>query len=206
MRHALFVILPLITTALFGQTAAEADKVRATLQGAGISKPIVKTRILFFSDPKKQDTIILSVPGGLISQSNSSLQIKTADNKIIFDKRIKTYYFIRGIFLPDSIPHGGQEVYDSYINKYVTSLTKEKFENYAKTKINAFLEYNTLSKAELSDAKLYGTVIDKEVYKKVFTESHPKVIWFPCFECDEGASYFAYSAKRAKAIEFLVTD
>ena len=98
MKHASFVLLLLITTALFGQTAADADKIRATLQGARISRPIVKTRILFFSDSKKQDTIILSVPVGLINQSNCSLLIKTADNRIILNKQIKTDYFIRGVF------------------------------------------------------------------------------------------------------------
>lgn len=206
MRQAVLVLLLLITTALHGQTSADADKIRATLQGAGISRQMVKTRMLFFSDPKKRDTIILTVPRGLISQSNSSLKIKTADNRIILDQRIKTYYFIRGIFLPDSIPPGGQKVYETYINKYTTSLTKEKFENYANRKINAFLKENTLSKTELADAKLYGTVVDKEMYKKVFTDSNPKVIWFPCFDCDEGASYFTYSTKRARAVEFLVTD
>ena len=92
------------------------------------------------------------------------------------------------------------------MNKYITSLTKEKFENFAKSKINTFLKYNTLSKNELADAKLYGTVVDKEVYKNVTTDPHLKVIWFPCFDCDEGASYFAYSEKTSKAVEFLVTD
>jgi hypothetical protein len=206
MKHTLFVLLLLTTTVLFGQTRADADKIIKTLQGASISRTIIKTRIVFFSDPKKQDTIILTVPVGLISQNKSSLIIKTADNRIIFDEKIKTNYFIRGIFEPDSIPQGGQEVYEAYINKYITSLTKANFDNYANSKIQSFLKDVTVSKAELTQAKSYGTVVDKELYKTITTNSNLRVIWFPCFDCDEGVRYFAYSTKRAKAVEFLVSE
>jgi hypothetical protein len=206
MRHPAIILLLLITTALFGQTPTEADKVRETMKGASISKPIKKNRTLFFSDTKKQDTIILTVPAGLISKSSSLLTIKSFDNKTIFNESFRTVYFIRGVFEPDTIPQGGQEVYEAYMDKYITSLTKANFEDYSKNKIDAFLKDVTVSKTELTQAKLYGTVVDKDLYKTIAANPNSKVIWVPCFECDEGVRYFAYSPKKAKAIKFLEAD
>lgn len=206
MRQFLIIFLLLITTALLGQTASDADKVRETLKGANISKAIVKTRVIFFSDIKKQDTIILTVPAGLVSKSNTVLTIKTFDNKTIFEENFRTDYFIRGVFEPDTIPQGGQEVYEAYMNKYAASLSKTKFEQYAKTKINSFLKDVTVSRTELKQAKSYGTVLDKDLYKSILANPTSKVIWFPCFDCDEGVRYFTYSPKKAKAIKFLETD
>ena len=206
MRYTVIVLYLLTTQALFGQSTTDADKVRQTLQGASISRLIVKTRILFFSNLMNKDTIVLIVPVGLISQSASSLKIRTHDNRTIFDESIKTHYFIRGIFEPDSIPTGRQSDYEANEDKYIVSLTKAKFEEFAKSKINSFLKDVTVSKTELNQVKTNGTITDKELYKNIFENSNPKVIWFPCFTCDEGARYFAYSTRLAKATEFLVTD
>ena len=206
MRHSVFILLLLITTTLAGQTAKDADKERERLKGASFPKPIKKMRILFFSDTKKKDTIILTIPIGSISKSSSSLIIKTADNRTIFSENFRTDYFVRGVFEPDTTPQGGHEIYDAYMNKYITSLTKSKIEVYAKTEINSFLKDFTVSKKELKQAKSYGALVDKGLYKTIIANPNSKVIWLPCFDCDEGVRYFGYSTKRAKAVQFLETD
>jgi hypothetical protein len=61
----------------------------------------------------------------LISKSSNSLIIKTFDNRTIFNENIKTDYFIRRIFEPDTIPTSGQEVYEAYVNKYVQLINEE---------------------------------------------------------------------------------
>jgi hypothetical protein len=33
-----------------------------------------------------------------------------------------------------------------------------------------------------------------------------KFIWLPCFSCDEGVRYFAYSRKNGKAMEIIESD
>lgn len=206
MRHSAIIFLVLIKTALFGQTPTDADKVRETLNGASISKSIKKNRTIFFSDKKKQDTIILTVPVGLISKSSSLLTIRSFDNKTIFNESFRTDYFSRGVFEPDTIPAGGQEVYEAYLNKYIASLTKANFEDYTKNKINSFLKDITVSKTDLMQAISFGSVVDKDLLKTITANPNSKVVWLPCFECDGGVRYFAYSPNKAKAIKFLETD
>jgi hypothetical protein len=200
------IFLVLITTVTFGQTASDADQVRETLKGASISQAIRKTQTIFFSDAKQQDTIILTVPAGLINKTTSVLTIKTFKNKTIFNERFRTDYFVRGIFDPDTIPPGGQEVYEAYVNRYIVSLSKEQFEQYAKNKISIFLKDLAVSRTELKKAKSYGTVMDRDLYKSIISNPNSKVIWLPCFDCDEGVRYFGYSIQKAKAVMFLEMD
>jgi hypothetical protein len=206
MRYILFAFFLLVTIQLFGQSASDADIVRQTLRDASFSRQIVVKRTVFFSSRDKQDSVILIVPAGLIRQTHSSLLIKTVDKRIIFNEQVKTNYFIRGIFEPDSIPPGGQDIYETYITKYITSLTKDQFENYAKNTISNFLNDITISKSQLKQAISNGTIVDKELYKNIREYSNVGVIWFPCFQCDEGTRYFAYSSKKASAVKFLETD
>jgi hypothetical protein len=206
MRHTVTIVLLLSATTLVGQTTSNAEEVMTTLRGASISKQIAKAKTLLFSNTNKQDTIVLTVPVGLINQSSSRISIKTFDNRTIYSESFKTYYFIRGVFEPDSIPEGGQEFYEAYIKKYAISLTKEKFEDYAKIKINAFLKNIKVTKLDLRQPFLYDGIADKDVYKDVKSNPNSKVIWLPCFECDEGARCFAYSTKKAKAVKFLESD
>jgi hypothetical protein len=206
MRHPVTIVLLLFAIRLMGQTTSNVDEVMTTLRGACFTKQITKAKTIFFSNTTKQDTIFLTVHVGLLNQSSSRITIKTVDNRTIYSESFKTYYFIRGVFEPDSIPAGGQEIYNEYINKYVISLTNEKFEDYAKDKINTFLNDMIVTKSELRHLKSYGATVDKEVYKDVIANPNSKVIWLPCFECDEGVSYFAYSTKKGKAVKFLETD
>jgi hypothetical protein len=207
MKHSVTILLLLLTTTMFGQITSDADKVRETLKGASITKQIIKTRTVFFSNTQKQDTIILTTPVGLISKSNSTLTIKTFDNRTIFNETFTTDYFVRGVFEPDTIPQiGGQEVYEAYMNNYIVSLTKTKFEAYAKSKINSFLKDVTVTKSQLKEAKSNGTIVNKDLYKSIAENPNSKVIWFPCFDCDEGARFFAYSTNKAKAVEILESD
>lgn len=76
------------------------------------------------------------------------------------------------------------------MNKYLTLLSKAKFEQYVKNKINNFLKAITDSRTELQQAKSYRTVVDKDLYKSIFASPSSKVIWLPCFECDKVVKYF----------------
>ncbi|HWW41406.1 hypothetical protein [Pedobacter sp.] len=206
MRNSVTILFLLLSTTLVGQINSNADEVMTTLRGASISKKITQTKTIFFSNTKKQDTIVLTVPVGLINQSTSHITIKSFDNRTIYSESFKTYYFMRGVFEPDSIPAGGQEIYKAYINKYVISLTKEKFEDYAKDQINSFLNDIEATKLTLNQANSYDGIANKDVYKDVIANPNSKVIWIPCFECDEGVRCFAYSTKKAKAVKFLESD
>jgi hypothetical protein len=159
---------------------------------------------MFFSNSTKQDTIVLLVDTGLIYKSKSHLTIKTFDNRIIFNEVFSTFYFSRGVFEPDTTPQGGQDVYDKFIDRYVKSTSKRKIEKFTLANVQTFLNDIKASKDELKQFK--DDAIDKQLFTQVMKNKTSYVIWFPCFECDEGVRYFTYSNIKKKAIKFLETD
>ena len=157
-----------------------------------------------FSNSIKQDTIVLLVGTGLIWKSKCHLTIKTYDNRIIFNENFTTSFFSRGVFEPDTIPQGGQDVYDKFIDRYVKSTTKAKIEKFSINNIQSFLNNIKANRTDLKQFK--EDAADKQFYAQVMNDKTINIIWFPCFECDEGVRYFAYSNAKKKAIMFLETD
>jgi hypothetical protein len=204
MRTRLLIITIITLNVSFGQKTKTFDQIRQDLNNAKFSKQIKQNKTIFFSNSTKQDTIVLIVDTGLIYKSKSHLRIKTCDNHIIFSETFNTSFFSRGVFEPDTTPQGGQKVYEKFIERYVKSTSKTKIEKYTQANVQAFLNDIEVNKIELE--KFKDDAADKQFFKQVMKDKSSYVIWFPCFECDEGVRYFVYSKIKKKAIKFLETD
>jgi hypothetical protein len=204
MRPFSFLVSFFILTGSFGQKGKSADQIRYDFNNAMFAIQIRQTKATFFSSSIKQDTVVLTVDAGSICKSKSHLTIKTFENKVVFSETFNTGFFVQGIFEPDTIPQGGQDVYDKFIDKYIKSIPKTKFEKFTLTKIQSFLNNIKANRSGIKQFK--EDVIDKQLYQQVMKEKINKVIWFPCFDCEEGVRYFAYSIIKGKAVKILETD
>ena len=204
MKTFLYIAFILNTVVLFGQKGKTANQIRRDFNNAKFITQIKLTKTTFFSSTTKMDTVVLVVDIGLICNSKSYITIITFDNKIIYKESFKTSYFTRQIFEPDSVPVGGQDVYDKFVDKYVKSISKTKFEKYTLSKINSFLKGIKADRTQLVLFK--NDAEDKVLFNQVLKEKVNRIIWFPCFECDEGVRYFAYSKTKERAVKILETD
>ncbi len=199
-----FIFFLLIVS--FGQNKRTSDQIRIDLNNAKFTMQIKKSNSIYFSNRTKQDTVVLVVDTGLIYQTKCYLSIKTFDNRVIFYEEFNTNYFTRGVFQPDTIPLGDQDVYQKFIDNYTKSITKKKIEKFALAKIQSFLRDIKVNRNELEQYKNGENVLDKKVYKQIMKDKSVRVVWFPCYEYDEGIRYFAYSKTKAKAIKIVESD
>lgn len=204
MKTIIYLALIFNTVVSFGQKTKTANQIRSDFNNAKFNNEIKRTKTTFFSSTTKMDSVVLVVDTGLICNSKSHLIIKTFDNRIIYKESFKTSYFTRQIFEPDTVPTGSQDVYEKFIDKYVKSISKSKFEKFTLTQINSFLKDIKANRTQLVLFK--NDAIDKQLFKQVLKEKVNRIIWFPCFECDEGLRYFAYSKTKERAVKILETD
>lgn len=162
----------------------------------------------FFSNQNSKDIFQLTINPGLVKNSKAELQIITADNKIIYTQSFDTFYFIREIYEPETIPSGGQEVYEKYMEKHWKSLTLKQFEAYFKKNVDNF--FGVISPIENDNKEdLKGweeDITDKEFLNEILTNPAIKLINIPCFDCDEGGEIIGYSLEQNKVISLLEHD
>lgn len=173
-----------------------------------VSDTIKSSKSFLFSNSKSQDLFQLTINPGLVKNSKSLLQIITSDKKVIFSVTFDTFYFIRGIFDPDSIPPGGQEVYEKYLKDYWQSLTQKQYDNYFKSSINDF--FNDLIFMDrapfLEIIESDNDVEDKDFLKEIKADPTIRLVNITCFDCDEGGSVIGYSKKKEKVLTIYNHD
>lgn len=161
----------------------------------------------FFSNPNSEDKFQLTISPGLVKNSKAEFQIITPENKIIYTQSFDAFYFIRGIYEPDTIPSGGQEVYEKYMDKYWRSLTPEQFEAYFKKSVDTFFDVISPIEDKNEEIKEWEeNISDKKFLNEVLTDPAIKLINIPCFDCDEGGGIIGYSPKQNKVITLLEHD
>lgn len=169
---------------------------------------IKSSKSFLFSNSKSQDLFQLTINPGLVKNSKSLLQILTSDKKVIFSVTFDTFYFIRGIFEPDTIPSGGQEVYEKYLKDYWQSLTLKQYEAYFKNSIkNFFKDIRFIDRARFIEMNESGNdVVDKDFLNEMKVDSTIRLVSITCFDCDEGGSIIGYSKKKEKVLTILNSD
>jgi hypothetical protein len=162
----------------------------------------------FFSTPNSKDIFQLTIKPGLVKNSKAELKIITADNKIIYTQTFDSFYFVRGIYEPDTIPSGGQEVYENYMEKYWKSLTPKQFEVYFKKNLDNFFDaIYPIEKNKNEAIKAWEEDIsNKDFLNEVLTDSTIKLIDITCFDCDEGGTIIGYSLKQNKVVTLVEHD
>ena len=173
-----------------------------------VADTIKKSTLYFFSNKKSKDLFLLTIEPGLVKNSKSSLQIITADNHVIYSQTFNTFYFIRLIYDPDTIPTtGGQEEYEKYMKNYAKSITPNQYETYFKKSVGSFFEaLSFLDKIKLEELEDFGEINDKNFFNEYLSDTTIKLIDITCFDCDEGASVIGYSKKQKKVVTLLEHD
>ena len=184
---------------------AMADSVRKNLRGASFGDTIRIVKLYTFSRNDSADTFELKVPPGPIAVSTATMTIKTMANTIIFSVPVPTYFFVRDIFDQDTTSARDQDEFERHQRTYTISLTRSQFEAFAEKRIKEFF-YDGFSDNNHLDSDAGEPTDNKELYEEVKRDSTIKVFWLPCFDCDEGASCYAYSRKEGKAIVIATSD
>jgi hypothetical protein len=174
-----------------------------------IDDTIKKSKAYFFSNSISKDLFLLTINPGTIENSKSELKIITAENKIIYKETFKTYYFIKGIEEPETIPTSSQKDYEKYIKKYKKSLTLNQYKSYFNKNVNNFFDdavypIKKNKKHEIKDWE--KDIEDEEFLNEVFTDSTVNIIDLVCFDCDEGGKMIGYSKKNNKVKTLLEHD
>ena len=173
-----------------------------------VSDTIRSSKSFLFSNSKSQDLFQLTINPGLVKNSKSLLQIITSDKKVIFSVTFDTFYFIRGIFEPDTIPSGGQEVYEKYLKDYWQSLTLKQYETYLKSSIkNFYKEILFVNRDQFIEMNKSGNDVEnKDFLNEIMVDSTIRLVNITCFDCDEGGSIIGYSKKKEKVLTILNHD
>jgi hypothetical protein len=174
-----------------------------------VSDTIKSSKSFLFSNSKLKDLFQLTINPGLVKNSKSSLQIITFDKKVIFSVTFDTFYFIRGIFEPDTIPSsGGQDVYEKYLKDYWQSLTPKQYETYLKNSIkNFFNEILFIDRVQFIEMNKSGNdVEDKDFLNEIKADPTIRLVNITCFNCDKGGSIIGYSKKKEKVLTILNHD
>ena len=173
-----------------------------------VSDTIKSSKSLLFSNSKSKDLFQLTINPGLVKNSKSLLQIITSDKKVIFSVTFDTFYFIRGIFEPNTMPSGGREVHEKYLKDYWQSLTLDQYETYLKNSVkNFFKEILFIDRAQFIKMNESGNdVEDKDFLNEIKADSTIRLVNITCFDCDEGGSIIGYSKKKEKVLTILNHD
>jgi hypothetical protein len=187
--------------------AAEYYKLTANYKDAFFTDTIRNSRAFYFSDPKANDSFIIVVPPGLIASSKSQFMIKTAAGKIIYNETFPTRHFARESFDADTIPADavGDE-YDKFKLKHAREVTREQIQKTTANKIAKFYDKNIFADRSVLSNNSEDEILDKPLFKELVADKNARIITLPCFDCDEGQSFIAYSKKRQKALIFLASD
>ena len=192
------------------QTISNSSYDRTDNLKLSISDTIKKSQTYFFSNNEEKDLFLLTIDPGKVKDSKAKLQIITADNKVIYSQSFDTYYFIKWIYDPDTVPTtSGQEEYNKFIENYCKSITPKQYETYFWKNVNTFFEaIVSLDRSKYADLKNdgEGDILDEEFLNEVLVDSTVQLFDITCFDCDEGASIIGFSQKQNKVVTLLEHD
>lgn len=175
-----------------------------------ISDSIKREWSFFFSNPNAKDIFLLTIEPGMVKNSKSKLQILTIDNKIIYTQIFDTYYFVKWIYEPDTVPINiGQEAYNKFIENYCKLITPKQYKTYFWKNVNTFFEaIVSLDRSKYADLKndWEEDIVDKNFLNEVLADSTVQLFDITCFDCDEGASIIGFSQKQNKVVTLLEHD
>jgi hypothetical protein len=170
---------------------------------------IKKSAFYYFSNSQKKDLFLLTIEPGMVKNSKSLLQIITVDNKLIYSQSFDTYYFVKWIYDPQTIPKNlVQNEYEDYLDNYAKSITPKQYETYFKKEVDSFFEaFNFLDKNKFEELKEFGGDInDNDFLNEYYKDTTIQLIDIPCFDCDEGASVIGFSKNQNKIVYLFDHD
>lgn len=173
-----------------------------------VSDTIKKFYSMYFSNLQSKDLFLLTIEPGMVKNTKARLQIITSDKRVLYTQNFDAYYFIRKIFIPDTIPIvGGQDAYDKYMESYWKSITTKQYSTFFKKSVDNFFEaIYAIEKDKYVDLKAWDDINDKEYLDEVLNDSTIQLVDIFCFDSDEGGSIIGYSRKQNKVKVLLEHD
>jgi hypothetical protein len=173
-----------------------------------VSDTIKKFYSMYFSSQQSKDLFLLTIEPGMVKNAKARLQIISSDKRVLYTQNFDAFYFIRDIFMPDTIPTvGGQDAYEKYMESYWKSITVKQYSIFFKKSVDNFFEaINAIEKDKYIDFKDWDDINDKDYLEEVMSDSTLRLINISCFDCDEGGSIIGYSRKQNKVKVLLEHD
>ncbi|MFL5766007.1 MAG: hypothetical protein ACJ77K_18830 [Bacteroidia bacterium] len=170
---------------------------------------ITRSESYFFSNSKNKDLFRLTIAPGPVKNSEAKFEIITPDSAIAYSVIFSSYYFITGIYEPDTIPTtGGQEAYEKYMEHYWKSITPAQYEAYFYKNVNGFFDaVQPLLDDRSEELNAWKEqVTDQAFFNEALADTTIRLFDITCFDCDEGGSIIGFSKKQNKAITFIEHD
>lgn len=161
----------------------------------------------FFSSAVSKDLFLLKVNPGKVKNSKACFQIITSDGRLIYTQTFDAFYFVRGIYEPDTYRDtNGQAEYEAYMQQYWKSITLQQYEAYFKKSLDSFFAYiYPVDNIEALHAKI-DDIEDKDFWEEIIQDTTIKLFDITCFDCDEGGSIIGFSAKQNKVVTLIEHD
>jgi hypothetical protein len=174
-----------------------------------IQDTIVRSTVITFSNPMVKDSLLLKVWPGKVKTAKAVFQIWSLGGQLMYQQLFDAYYFMRGIFDPDTtLAGGGQQEYDQLIENYRKGLTKTQYEQYFSRSVDSFFTcILPMNVTELEGlVSLDDAQVDRAFWQEVVADTSIRLLCIPCFDCDEGGVVVGYSRKRGRVITLLESD
>ena len=174
-----------------------------------VADTIKRSASYFFSNRETKDQFVLKIAPGMVKSSKAELQIVTADGKVIYSQAFDAFFFVRGIYEPDTIPTtGGQSDYEAYMERYWKSITQQQFEVYFKRSVDSFFtNIYPIEHHAAEDINAWnGEIENKAFWDEILKDPAIKLMDITCFDCSEGGVVIGYSRKEGKVVKLLEHD
>ncbi|OYU96489.1 MAG: hypothetical protein CFE21_08865 [Bacteroidetes bacterium B1(2017)] len=215
---SLLLLLTACTSNTTQQTAASKDTTQAIAGeeshdrtqyvSLAIGDTIKKSTSYYFSNAKEKDVFLLTIHPGKVRESTSTLQIITAKGQVIYTQTFETFYFVKLILEPDSVPNsGGQEEYDAFVDAYCKAITPTQYERFFYKNLNTFFEtIYLIDKSKNADFNSEEDIQDKNFLQEILSDTSLQLIDIACYNCSEGGATIGYSKKQNKVVTLLEHD
>jgi hypothetical protein len=163
---------------------------------------ITKNKYFYFSNDMVKDLFTLTIEPGLVKNSNSLFQIKTAIGEVIYEQKFGTFYFMRYASEPEILPQNlSKEAYETYLSDYIKHLNNKYLGQYFNKEVNTF--FNATSKIERSEVLFMAGEEDlenNEAYEEAMADSSTILFDIISFNSDEGGEIIFYSKNKQKVV------
>lgn len=175
-----------------------------------LAQPIRNAQRFFFSNKETQDEFSFYIPVGPVGETKSIMTISTSGKDLIFSDTINTISLAQWMAYPDEVPANLNRIqYLHFMINYLNRLSEKDVQEFLEDKAGTIFSRIFTEKAELRDPEtmaLLNKDIPKELYNEVMSSDDTNIIFWPCYNCEEGGNYLGYSKSKKTVINLASSD
>ncbi len=169
MKYFFVFLFCMIAVIGFSQLPGAKDpttEVWKTLKGASFSSVVKKKQYMHFSNAIMKDTLEITIDKGKISNAKLTVTIRSFDRKKLFQYSVPCSLFAYGAFNVDNISTEiSSDEHNAIYQQRILSTTRTNIEQFAKAKIDSFLNLIVVNEMDL----------EKCLHLKTFDESEQQL-------------------------------